>query len=286
MQAAPSTEIALVRHDSPLGRWEFATATPRPPLERYVSRYCGYVEAMPGTLRRRESASTVCVLIIDFAQPIGVVEGGALVRRPGGFVGGLSDTFTVTEHDGVSHGLQVNFTPVGARLLAGVPMHELTGRCIELDDLWGSDGNRLRAALAEARGWRARFALVDRFLRARLAAAPPLPRWIEWLWQRVDGAGGDVEITALARELGYSRKHVVTQVRRELGLPPKLLARLCRFERVLKTLQAGGRAVEAAYDAGYFDQAHLHRDFRQFAGAPPGDFLRRALPDGGGFRDG
>jgi AraC-like DNA-binding protein len=285
MQPASEETIPIVRHDSPLGRWELAQATPRPPLDGYVSRYAGYVEAMPCTLRRRETPAAIAVLIIDIGPPIGVLEGGALVRRRGGFLGGLSDTFTVTEHDGVSHGVQVNFTPVGARRLLGLPMVELTNRCVDVVDVFGPDGPRLVAALHEARGWAARFAVVDAFLRRRLAAGRALPRWIEHVWQRIDASGGTVAIGALAEELGYSRKHVVEGVRRELGLPPKLLARIHRFDRALRALQAGGRAVETAYDAGYFDQAHLIRDFRDFAGAPPGEFLKRALPDGGGFRD-
>jgi AraC-like DNA-binding protein len=183
-------------------------------------------------------------------------------------------------------GLQVNFTPVGARLVFGVPLAELTNRCVGVAEVFGADGPRLVDALGEAAGWPARFALVDQFLTERLARAPALPPWVRWVWRRIDEAGGAVEVGALARELGYSRKHVMTQVREHLGLSPKLLARVHRFDRVLRALQAGGRAIEAAYDAGYFDQAHLIRDFRQFAGAPPGDFLRRALPDGGGFRDG
>ena len=275
--------MQLQRHDSPLGRWEFATATPPPPIDRYVTRYCGYVEAMAQPLCRRETPSAIVVLIIDFGPPIGIRDGGRLVHFAGGFVGGLSDTFTTTEHDGVSHGVQVNFTPVGARLLLGVPMIELTGRCVGAADVFGSDGPRLVAALEEARGWAARFAIVDRFLRRRLAAARALPRWIEEAWRRIDESRGAVGMRELARELGYSRKHVVERVKRELGLPPKLLARIHRFDGVLRALQAGGRTVEAAYDAGYFDQAHLHRDFRAFAGAPPGEFLKRALPDGAGF---
>jgi AraC-like DNA-binding protein len=278
--------MQVVRHDSPLGRWEFALAQPGPPLDRYCTRYCGYVEATPHKMRRRETPAALAVLIIDFGPPIGVVDGGgALVHRAGGFVGGLSDTYTVTEHDGLSHGLQINFTPIGARLLCGVPMIELTNRCIDVADVFGAEARPLVASLGEARGWAARFAVVDRFLRRRLERARALPRWIEHVWRRIDESGGTVAIGDLARELGYSRKHVVGHVTRELGLGPKLLARVHRFDRVLRLLQAGGRTVEAAYDAGYFDQAHLHRDFHQFAGAAPSEFLRRALPDGGGFRD-
>jgi len=279
--------MRVVRHASELGRWELVEAVPEPPLSAYVSRYCGYTESTPGPMRRREPAAAIAVLIIDLGPPIGVADAsGALVHHPGGFVGGLSDSFVVTEHAGVSRGLQVNFTPVGACLLFGLPMAQLTNRLVGVAELFGAEGARLAAALAEAGDWEACFALCDRFLGARLARARALPAWIRWVWRRIDESGGSVEIGALARELGYSRKHVVTQVREHLGLPPKLLARIHRFERALRALQAGGRAIETAYDAGYFDQAHLIRDFRQFAGAPPGEFLKRSLPDGGGFRDG
>jgi methylphosphotriester-DNA--protein-cysteine methyltransferase len=63
--------------------------------------------------------------------------------------------------------------------------------------------------------------------------------------------------------------------RRQLGLPPKVLARVIRFNRLLRRLDEEGdvRWADLAVDCGYYDQAHLHRDFRQFAGATPAGFL-------------
>ena len=47
-------------------------------------------------------------------------------------------------------------------------------------------------------------------------------------------------------------------------------------------LERPARFAEIAYECGYYDQAHLNRDFREFAGTTPGDYVRRLLPDGGG----
>jgi len=69
-----------------------------------------------------------------------------------------------------------------------------------------------------------------------------------------------------------------------VGLPPKTVGRILRFDRVAQQLLEvdAPRLAEVAYDCGYYDQAHLNRDFRDFAGTTPGDYLTRRLPDGGG----
>ena len=73
-----------------------------------------------------------------------------------------------------------------------------------------------------------------------------------------------------------------------MGLAPKTIARLMRFRRVVDRNPAdlSARWTEIALDAGYFDQAHLIRDFRQFAGMTPVEFLRNRLADGSGVVDG
>jgi AraC-like DNA-binding protein len=84
-----------------------------------------------------------------------------------------------------------------------------------------------------------------------------------------------VRVEDLARELGWSRRHLAVQFRDALGFTPKAMARVIRFERMLDRLRAGDPLADVAYDAGYADQAHLNRDFRAFSGLAPTDYLRR-----------
>ena len=74
------------------------------------------------------------------------------------------------------------------------------------------------------------------------------------------------------------------EFREHVGLPPKQLARIVRFHRAAKMVQPGrmGCWTEIALKCGYYDQAHFNRDFREFAGATPGAYLQRLLPDHGG----
>ena len=70
--------------------------------------------------------------------------------------------------------------------------------------------------------------------------------------------------------------------REQVGVSPKLLGRILRFQRAVSSAGSGPGWAEIAVRCGYYDQAHMVRDFHQFAGASPGEFARRKLPDGGG----
>jgi transcriptional regulator GlxA family with amidase domain len=98
---------------------------------------------------------------------------------------------------------------------------------------------------------------------------------------------GRVAIGALAKELSCSRKHLTLRFHHEFGISPKLLARILRFDRAVWLFGAGRvpGLADLAAASGYADQAHLSRGFRAFAGSAPAAFLRRRLPDEGGFMD-
>ncbi len=99
---------------------------------------------------------------------------------------------------------------------------------------------------------------------------------------------GSAPIAGLAAEAGWSRRHLTSRFRTEIGLTPKTVARILRFERVTRTLKAdGGHGLaDLAYACGYADQAHLNRDFRAFAGTTPTDYVARLLPGGAGVSAG
>ena len=83
-----------------------------------------------------------------------------------------------------------------------------------------------------------------------------------------------MDIAALSRELGYSHKHLVSLFRDQIGLSPKLAARLLRFDRLVRELRLGPRPwAKLAYELGFSDQAHLAREVRRFAGLTPSALL-------------
>jgi AraC-like DNA-binding protein len=96
-----------------------------------------------------------------------------------------------------------------------------------------------------------------------------------------------IAVSDLADELEWSRKHLVSRFNADIGLAPKMIARLLRFRRVVDrpARELSSCWSEIALDTGYFDQAHLIRDFRQFAGMTPVEFRRSRLADGTGVID-
>jgi AraC-like DNA-binding protein len=85
-----------------------------------------------------------------------------------------------------------------------------------------------------------------------------------------------VRIGALAETIGCSRKHLVAQFRAQVGLPPKSVARILRYERAEELLsRPGATPLDVAMACGYSDQSHLSREFRELAGTTPGGRARR-----------
>lgn len=252
-----------------------------------VRHYCGYEEISPALLSRREVPSGDVTLILSLGPTLrvrDVATPASSGRTLGSFVASLHESAVVTEYSGHQHGVEVSLTPLGAYQLFGVAMHELTNQVVDLVDVWGRDAESLAERLHGVRRWDARFDLLDAFFARRVASAREPSGEVAWAWRELRQSHGRVAIRDLVEELGWSHRRLIADFREQIGLPPKTLARVLRFDQVVRRLRAegGGSFAQIAMDCGYFDQAHLNRDFREFAGTTPGAYANQLLPDGGG----
>jgi AraC-like DNA-binding protein len=271
--------VTVTRHESALGRWEAVRRAAPPALLPHVLGYLGYRESLPRGFRRLEVPSGEVHVIVSFGPAVRVP---APVRS---FVAAPHTEHTIVDFEPEQHGLEIRLTPIGAHLLLGIPMHELADRVTTLEDVLGRDGAELPERLYEAGPWPARFALLDRLLARRLAEATPPAPGVEHAWWRLVGTNGAAPVERLAEEVGWSRRHLLARFREHAGLPPKVFARILRFQRAAKLMTdpGGPSLAEIALDCGYYDQAHLNRDFRAFAGRTPLELMAARLPDGGGY---
>jgi AraC-like DNA-binding protein len=255
-------------------------------LAPHVVRYAGYREFSAAPFRRRELPSGEVTLILSLGPEL-VVGGpgaGGSGQRVTSFLAGLSTGPAITEFSGVQHGIEVNLTPLAARMLVGGSMAELADRVVPLDAVLGREADRLAERLHDAPGWAERFALLDGVLARRLAAAPQPPPDADWAWRRLRETHGRLPIGRLAAEIGCSHRHLGVRLREHIGLAPKAAARVLRFDRAVRLMRAdAGRWADIAAECGYADQPHLNRDFRALAGATPGELLAARLPGGQGI---
>jgi AraC-like DNA-binding protein len=164
--------------------------------------------------------------------------------------------------------LGIRLRPSGLAALSRVPCGELRNRVVEWRDLFGPSAE-LESRLMEPSD---RAAMVWDWMRQRIR---PGTGEVEWAIAEIERTGGSVEVGPLARRIGWSDRHLRRRFEDAAGMPPKLFARIVRFQGALRALSADGRGP--ACDR-YFDEPHFARDFSAFTGMPPGEWLRRRNP--------
>jgi AraC-like DNA-binding protein len=160
-----------------------------------------------------------------------------------------------------------------ARALLGVPIHEIADRVVPIEHLWDGTGSQLRDSLASCDLARA----VERFeaaivQRLRSAKAPTMREELVVRAMRTldDGAG---EVGSAARSIGLSDRQLRRLFQDDLGMTPKHYARIARLRRVLAGWPSSSWA-RLALEAGFHDQSHLIREFRDLLQVTPSTFCR------------
>lgn len=255
---------------------------PAPALRGYVRGYTGYRQDGQLPSLHRGLPSSSITMIISLADPVRIIGGpgtehGRLAMHAG--VGGLHLAPVLIEQDRFQYGIHVELDPLGVRSLLGISATELASGLFALEDLpvpWRAD---LVERLVEAPDWETRFALLDERLLAGLRPVTLFSE-IRWAWQRMDSTAGGGSVAELAGELGWSRRHFGQRFSTVVGVSPKQAARLMRFERSREVLRGGrfGSLAEVALECGYYDQAHLAVEWREFAGCPPSTWIAEELP--------
>lgn len=249
------------------------------PLRRYVAWYSGYRQQGVPAARHRGLPSPYLTLIFTLDDPLIVARHPDPRQEPGTFrtlLGGLHTTPALITHDGWQSGIQIALSPLGARDLLGLPAGELADLDVPADAVLDGIAVEAHLRLQAARCWPERFAVLDELLLRRLADADQrLAPEIICAWDLLLRSGGAIAVSALAGEVGWSERRLSERFRVEIGLSPKVAARVIRFDRARRMLAVSGpgRLADLAAHTGYFDQAHLAREFRALAGCAPSRWL-------------
>jgi AraC-like DNA-binding protein len=261
---------------------EHCRRAPAGPLRRYVAWYTGYRQRGVAPATHRGLPSPFLTLIFTLDEPLTMLAHPDPGQPPGEFgtlLGGLHSSPALIVHQGAQSGIQVALRPLGARALLGLPAGELADIDVPAEAVLGGVCAELRARVARATCWRERFGVLDEILLRLINTEKAVAPEVSWAWQRLLRSGGAMRVSALAAETGWSGRHLTGRFRTEIGLSPKAAARVIRFSRARRLLAAqlgqptGNTLADLAVTCGYFDQAHLAREFRALAGCPPSQWL-------------
>lgn len=256
---------------SPAAPFEIVRRRPAPQLAGLVAGIVGLSERSSTSVTRRQPAGTLIPLVISFGSPLRVKalsDGEGADRSYGSFVAGLSQGHASTQHPGDQDCVQVYLTPVGVRRVLGLPGSELARRVVPVEEIADDLGPDLAARIAETPAWADRLDQVEGALICRTEQAAAPPDWIEGMWHELAASAGRTPIGELVARTGWSHRYVATRFREEIGLTPKEVAGIFRFERAVAALGTTPLADLAA-QCGYADQSHLSRDVVRHAGEPP-----------------
>lgn len=180
-----------------------------------------------------------------------------------------------------SIGLQLR--PGASLALLGLSADELAGRHVQLADIWGAEAGRLHEVLLAAPSADDKLRCLEAALMKRLSSSPrpPSPGAHPVVLAGLQQLRAGNSVASAAGRSGYSQRQFVRLFSQAVGLTPRLYLRVQRFQRALRMLQGEGlqkaSLAGVAFAAGYTDQPHFNRDFREFSGLTPEQY-RAARP--------
>jgi AraC-like DNA-binding protein len=191
------------------------------------------------------------------------------------FVGQLCGP-VVLQADGAADVVAIRFRPHGAFALLGERQDRLSDEIPEADALGARWLTTAMCRAQEAPTPESALRHLELALLKRLEGRRPADSRVAALVDLIGQTDGDVRIDEAAAFAGLSRRQVERLFMEQVGIGPKLLARLVRFQSAAQRLTAEPRSALAAVsgDSGYFDQSHMVREFLSFAGASPLDFRK------------
>ncbi len=262
----------------------YRTIIPPPPLDAFIANVWYWEQDdAPAHARDAILAARSMGLLVNLSHDALSWYGGeayATKHRLTGmaFCGMQSGTFAINAHQPRMMGIQ--FKPGGAWPFLAPDGHEFHNRHVDLADLWGADAHRLHQRLIQAPTPDAKMALLLDAFVARAPRAFEHHPAIALALNCFARAPRRATVAAIAKRAEISPKRFIRLFREQVGMTPKLYLRIARFERVVTELHAKPRIGwgDVVEQNGFYDQSHFIRDFREFSGLSPTQWLKQRGP--------
>ncbi len=173
----------------------------------------------------------------------------------------------------------VRFQPAGLQPFISVPVSSLTGKTVTLASLWQEEGQWLEKEVLNATSNQERQNIVEAFLLKKMALTTTGNDLARNFVEALIRTDGNVNAEDLAARWQISKRHLEKTFVSSVGIKPKMLARIIRFNKTLRLIEAGefNSFTSIACEGGYYDQAHFIKDFKNITGLNPKKYFSEDL---------
>ena len=259
------------------GAMLYEEITPVEPLSRYIKCFWVMQSPVSEPSRQERILPDGCTeIVFNLADPFTQQEDDKTELQPLTLLVGQMRRHLLIAPSGRVQLVGVRFWPGGAYPFLRLPMDEIANKVIPLDLVWGAIGRELESRIREIPTTPGVVREIETALLKRLSLFRARDEAELKAIGLILQSGGCLPIESLAEEMGISFRKLDRRFNTRVGLPPKTLCRIIRFQRALRMIERESVRpdwVRIALECGYYDQPHFIKEFKMFSGTEPTTYV-------------
>ncbi|SHG57966.1 DUF6597 domain-containing transcriptional factor [Flagellimonas flava] len=257
---------------------KYQTFQPHPDLASLISCYWSLeVPASDNPQRQRIVPDGKIEMAFIFGDDIKhYTTENEYVLQPRAFVLGQTLEPFYIEPTGYVDSFSISFYPYGFANFVDVPLKTLANKETPIENLFGHEtAKNLENQMVQAADTQERITIVEKFLLDRLNQTNTVDTIVKLTVEALLATKGNTSISNILKEDPSKRRQLERKFSEQIGISPKQLGKVIRLQSALKLLLSGeGESLtKIAYESEYYDQAHFIKDFKEFTGISPKEFL-------------
>lgn len=220
-------------------------------------------------------------ILINLGEPLQGEMGSKSASIKKYIIQGSKTAYVNVEHPARCHFLSIRFTTNGYYKLLGMPQNEFTNQFFNLDDVFDRKIEHLIPVLQNTLSLEERFQILEKWLNKEFCKKEIPSKLLSDFVIRYLNQKPDASVKQLTQQTGFTRKHLVCRFKEEAGLTIKEYQKILRIYRLLKQIDKASQIswAKLAGQFGFYDQSHLIKDFKQYTGLTPTDYLDQQTTD-------
>ena len=207
-----------------------------------------------------------------------ISEEESVIQERAIVVGQITEPFTI-HPTGYVNVFACRFYPYGFSYFITQPIKNLTNKETPINLLFGQEiAQELTQKIINASNTAERIGIIENFLLDNLKNEAIIDNIVKTTIDTLLTTNGSAPITSILKDDPSKRRQLERKFFKQIGLSPKQLGKVIRMQSALKLLlnQKSDSLTQIAYESEYYDQAHFIKDFKEFTGTNPSEFIDKS----------